>query len=118
MLDRPTKLQDYQTFIDGKWSGAASGKKFQTYDPYTGEVWATIPECDKADVDRAVEAAWRAFEGGPWPAMTQTARGRILRKIAGLIEKNAERLAQIEVRDNGKLISEMLAQTKYLPEWF
>jgi (Z)-2-((N-methylformamido)methylene)-5-hydroxybutyrolactone dehydrogenase len=118
MQDRPTKLKEYQTYIDGKWCDASSGKKFQTFDPYTGEPWALIPECDAKDADRACEAAWRAFDKGPWPAMTQTARGKVLRRIAGLIEKHAEHLAQIEVRDNGKLMSEMHAQTKYLPEWF
>ena len=118
MLDRPTKLKEYQTYIDGKWCDAASGKKFQTHDPYTGEPWALIPECDAKDVDKACEAAWRAFDKGPWAAMSQTARGKVLRRIAGLIEKHAEHLAQIEVRDNGKLISEMAAQLKYLPEWF
>jgi (Z)-2-((N-methylformamido)methylene)-5-hydroxybutyrolactone dehydrogenase len=118
MLDRPTKLSEYQTYIDGQWCSAASGKTFQTYDPYTGEPWALIPECDAADVNRAVEAASRAFETGPWPAMTQTARGKIMRRIAALIEQHGERLAGIEVRDNGKLISEMAAQLKYLPEWF
>ena len=69
-------------------------------------------------MDRAVEAASRAFEAGPWPKMTPTARGKIMRRIAQLIEKHAEHLGQIEVRDNGKLISEMAAQTKYMPEWF
>jgi (Z)-2-((N-methylformamido)methylene)-5-hydroxybutyrolactone dehydrogenase len=118
MQDRPTKLKEYQTYIDGKWCEASSGKKFQTHDPYTGEPWALIPECDAKDVDRACEAAWRAFDRGPWAAMTQTARGKLLRRIAGLIETHAEHLAQIEVRDNGKLMSEMHAQTKYLPEWF
>ncbi len=118
MLDAPTSLMKYQTCIDGKWVDAISGKSFQTYDPYTGEPWALIPECDKADVDLAVEAASRAFETGPWPAMTPTARGRIMRRIAQLIEQHAEHLAQVEVRDNGKLISEMAAQTKYMPEWF
>ncbi|MET0651276.1 MAG: aldehyde dehydrogenase family protein, partial [Hyphomicrobiaceae bacterium] len=119
MQDRPTApLKTYQTYIDGKWVDAASGKTFQTFDPYTGEPWALIPECDKADVDRAVEAASRAFETGPWPKMTPTARGKIMRRIAQLIEKHSEHLGQIEVRDNGKLISEMAAQTKYMPEWF
>jgi (Z)-2-((N-methylformamido)methylene)-5-hydroxybutyrolactone dehydrogenase len=118
MLDRPTKLVEYQTFIDGKWCEAASGKKFQSHDPYTGEPWALIPECDAKDVERACEAASRAFDKGPWPAMTQTARGKLLRRIGGLIEKHAQHLAEIEVRDNGKLMSEMHAQTKYLPEWF
>jgi acyl-CoA reductase-like NAD-dependent aldehyde dehydrogenase len=61
MQDRPTKLAEYKTYIDGKWADAASGKTFQTFDPYTGEPWALIPECDKADVDRAVEAAARAW---------------------------------------------------------
>ena len=50
MQDRPTKLKEYQTYIDGKWCDAASGKKFQTFDPYTGEPWALIPECDAKDV--------------------------------------------------------------------
>ncbi len=118
MLDRPTKLQEYKTYIDGKWVDAASGKTFQTFDPYTGEPWALIPECDKADADRAVEAAARAFESGPWPQMTPTARGKVMRRIAQLIEKHADHLGQVEVRDNGKLISEMVAQTKYMPEWF
>jgi len=111
MLDRPRELKEFQTYIDGKWVDAASGKRLQTFDPYTGEPWALIPECDKADVDVAVEAASRAFASGPWPSLTQTARGKALRRIAALIEKHAEYLAQIEVRDNGKLISEMLAQT-------
>ena len=72
MLDRATELKKYQTYINGKWVDAASGKTFQTFDPYTAEPWALIPECEKADVDMAVEAAARAFETGPWSALTQT----------------------------------------------
>jgi len=115
---KAASLKQYQTSIGGEWVDAVSGKFFQSFDPYTGEPWALIPECGKEDVDRAVEAAARAFESGPWPQMTPTARGRIMRKIAQLIEEHAEHLARIEVRDNGKLISEMWAQTKYMPEWF
>ncbi|MGA7323945.1 MAG: aldehyde dehydrogenase [Rhodomicrobium sp.] len=111
-------MKRYQTYIDGKWTDAQSGKFFESFDPYTGEPWALIPECNSEDCNIAVEAASRAFETGPWPSLTPTARGKILRKIAGLIETHAEHLAQTEVRDNGKLISEMQAQTKYLPEWF
>ncbi|HZV20628.1 MAG TPA: aldehyde dehydrogenase family protein, partial [Hyphomicrobiales bacterium] len=118
MLERASALKEYQTYIDGKWVNARSGKSFPTYDPYTGDAWATIPECDQADVELAVEAAARAFESGPWPALTATARGKALRRIAALIEKHAQHLAEVEVRDNGKLISEMLAQMKYLPEWY
>ncbi len=118
MQDAPTGLKTFQTYIDGNWTDAASGKFLQTSDPYTGEPWALIPECDARDVDLAVEAAARAFESGPWPALTPTARGKALRRIAALIEKHAEYLGQVEVRDNGKLISEMGAQTKYMAEWY
>src|SRR5215813_12950005 len=118
MLDRPSQLKAYQTYIDGKWCDAASGKSFQTFDPYTGEAWATIPECAKVDADRACEAAARAFDTGAWPSLSPTARGKLLRRIAELIEQHAEHLGEVEVRDNGKLISEMVAQTRYLPEWF
>jgi (Z)-2-((N-methylformamido)methylene)-5-hydroxybutyrolactone dehydrogenase len=118
MQDCVSATQQFKTYIDGKWVDAQSRKTFLSYDPYTGEAWASIPECDAADCDAAVEAAARAFESGPWPSMTATARGRTLRRIAGLIEQHAGHLARIEVRDNGKLISEMQAQLKYLPEWF
>jgi len=118
MLDTQQKTKTYQTYIDGKWVDAASGKTFETLDPYTGETWALIPECDDTDVNRAVEAAYRAFETGSWPNMTPTMRGKKLRLIGDLIAKHSEHLAGIEVRDNGKLISEMVAQTRYMPEWF
>ena len=118
MQDRPVTLQTYKCYIDGKWVDAQSGKTFLSHDPYTGEPWAQIPECDARDVDAACNAAYRAFENPAWANMTQTARGKILRKIAGLIEKHGEHLAKIEVRDNGKLISEMGAQLKYIPEWY
>lgn len=118
MQDRPVSLQTYKCYIDGKWVDAQSGKTFLSHDPYTGEPWAQIPECDARDVDAACNAAYRAFENPAWANMTQTARGKILRKIAGLIEKHGEHLAKVEVRDNGKLISEMGAQLKYIPEWY
>lgn len=120
MQDGQTKrsLKTFQTFIGGKWQDAASGKRYATFNPYTAEPWAEIPECDATDVERAVEAAHKAFTTGPWPNMTQSARGKLLRRIAALAEEHAEYLAQIEVRDNGKLISEMSVQTKYLVEWY
>ena len=96
MLDRTAKLKTYQTYIDGRWIDAASGKTFETYDPYTGQSWALIPECDKVDVDQAVDAASRAFESGPWPKMTPSARGKIMRRIARLIEQHAEHLGQMD----------------------
>lgn len=113
-----TDLKTYQTYIDGQWCDAASGKHFTSHNPYTGEDWALIPECGAEDVDRAVEAAYRAYDNGPWAEMTPTARGKLLRKLGDLIAEKAEDLAEIEVRDNGKLISEMLGQTRYAPEWY
>lgn len=118
MQDGHSTLQRFQTYIGGQWVNAQSGKEFKSFDPYTGEAWALIPECDAHDCNVAVEAASRAFENGPWPQLTATARGKALRRIAALIEKHGEYLAKIETRDNGKLISEMAAQLKYLPEWF
>lgn len=112
------KLMEYNVYIDGKWGEAASGKRFESHNPFTGEPWASVPECGEADVNRAVEAAHRAFTQGPWPEMTPTQRGKLLRRIGDLYAERAEHLAEVEVHDNGKLISEMLAQTRYTCEWY
>jgi aldehyde dehydrogenase (NAD+) len=114
----PQKLQTFKTWIDGQWSEAATGKRFPTYNPYTAEAWGEIPECDAIDVERAVSAAHRAFENPAWANMTQTARGKLLRRIGDLAMEHAEYLGQLETRDNGKLISEMGIQTKFLTEWY
>ena len=88
--------------IDGKWVEAASGKTFITYDPATEEPLAEVPAGDKEDVDRAVRAARRAFETGPWRRMTASERGRAIWKLADLIEAHGEEFAQLETLDNGK----------------
>ena len=88
--------------IDGKWVDAASGKTFTTVDPATEEPLADVPAGDKEDVDRAVRAARRAFESGPWRRMTASERGRALWKLADLIEARTEEFAQLETLDNGK----------------
>jgi phenylacetaldehyde dehydrogenase len=88
--------------IDGKWVEAASGKTFTTYDPATEEPLAEVPAGEKEDVDRAVRAARRAFERGPWRRMTASERGRALWKLADLIEARTEEFAQLETLDNGK----------------
>ena len=111
-------LRKYQMLIGGDWQDAASGQFFETHDPYTGKAWALIPRCCEADVGRAVIAAKAAFDSGSWPALTATQRGALLRKLGDLIAANAESLAETEVRDNGKLISEMLGQTRYVPQWY
>jgi (Z)-2-((N-methylformamido)methylene)-5-hydroxybutyrolactone dehydrogenase len=111
-------LPKYQILIGGTWSEAASGEHFETFNPYTGKPWALIPRCAAADVERAVEAASNAFDNGAWPAMTATQRGALLRRLGDLVAANAQRLAEVEVRDNGKLISEMGAQLRYVPQWY
>jgi phenylacetaldehyde dehydrogenase len=91
--------------IGGEWVPAASGKTFAVFDPAYGREIARVPEGDAADVDRAVKAARTAFEGGPWSRMTASERGRMLWKLAELIEAHTDELAEIESIDNGKPFS-------------
>ncbi|MDB0511642.1 aldehyde dehydrogenase [Ralstonia solanacearum] len=111
-------MQQYPMLIDGAHAPASDGRWFETHNPYTGETWAMVARATPADVERAVEAADRAFRAGPWAELTCTQRGALLRKLGDLITRDAERLAQIEVRDNGKLLAEMRAQVNYLSQWF
>src|SRR5215469_5463350 len=90
--------------IDGKWVQAASGKTFPVYNPASGEVLAHVAEGDKEDIERAVAAARRAFEDGPWSDMTPSERGRMVWKLADLIETHADEFAQLEALDNGKSV--------------
>jgi phenylacetaldehyde dehydrogenase len=91
-----------QLLINGKWMDAASGKTFPTYNPATGEVLAHVAEGDKEDIDRAVAAARAAFDKGPWRNITPSERGRVIWKLADLLEKHAEEFAQLECLDQGK----------------
>jgi phenylacetaldehyde dehydrogenase len=91
-----------QMFINGKWVDAASGKTFPTYNPATGEVLANVAEGDKEDINRAVAAARAAFDTGPWSKITPSQRGKLIWKLADLIEQHAEEFAQLESLDNGK----------------
>lgn len=111
-------LTKYQMFIGGEWVDSASGETFESFNPYTAQPWALMPKGNAEDIDHAVEAADKAFNGGDWPALTATARGHMIRKFADLIAEKADELAEIEVRDNGKLIAEMSAQCKYLTQWY
>jgi acyl-CoA reductase-like NAD-dependent aldehyde dehydrogenase len=98
------KQQPVKMLIGGQWVASASGKTFDTINPSTGEVLAKVAEGDAEDINRAVAAARKAFESGPWPKLTPSQRGRLLWKVAELIEQNAEELAQLETLDNGKPI--------------
>lgn len=95
----------YQLFIDGKWVDAESGKTFSTPNPATGETLAEVAEADKADVDKAVAAARRAYEG-KWGKMSARDRGRLLYKLSQIIESRSRELAELETADNGKPIRE------------
>jgi aldehyde dehydrogenase (NAD+) len=111
-------MQNYQLFINGEWTDPASGRWFDTLNPYTGQAWARIARGNGEDVERAVQAAEQAMRRGEWAHMNPTQRGHALRRFADVVAKHAERLAAIEVRDNGKLFAEMSNQCRYLVEWF
>src|SRR5579862_9683711 len=87
------KVRQTKLLIDGKWVNASSGKTFETYNPATGETIAHVAEADKADVDKAVQAARRAFDSGGWPQTPPAQRGRLLNRLADLIEEHKEELA-------------------------
>lgn len=111
-------MRKFQNFINGKYIDPINGQWMETVDPYRGEPWAYVPRSDSADVDAAVKAASEAMSRGPWAEMSASERGRLMYKLAELVEANAERLAEMEVRDNGKLLSEMRAQLNYHPQWW
>src|SRR5258708_7251688 len=104
--------------IDGQWVDSASGQHFESFNPYTGKPWALVPRGNAEDVDRAVRTARKAFTSGEWPNMTASRRGALLRKLGDLITDKSKALAEIEVRDNGKLYAEMSAQTAYMAQWY
>jgi aldehyde dehydrogenase (NAD+) len=107
---KPPQVKTQQPlFIGGKWLDSVSGKTFPTVNPATGETICQVAEGDKADIDLAVKAARKAFEDGPWPKMNASERGRLLNKLADLIEKNREELAGLESLDNGKPYRDALA---------
>ena len=110
-------MSRYQLFINNEWVNPDSGQWFDSLDPFSGESWAEVPRANATDVDRAVTAAANAFEG-PWSTMSASNRGMLLHKLGELVERDAHRLAVAESRDNGKLLSEVLGQVKYMAKYF
>lgn len=102
------RIRQTQCFIGGQWVPAQSGKTFETINPATEEVLASVAEGDAADVDLAVQAARKAFESGDWPKMDARDRGRLIARLADLIEEEKEELAALESLDNGKPIRDAL----------
>ncbi len=95
--------RDHQMLIGGKWVDAASGETFETINPATEEVLSHVPRSGEEDVERAVRTARAAFEdGSPWRGMSPSERGRLIWRIADLIEEHADEFATLEALDNGK----------------
>ena len=111
------ELPQYELHVAGGSLPPADGRFYETVDPYTGEPWALVPDAGEADVDSAVAAARAAFEG-EWGALTGFQRSRLMHRLADLIERDAERLAQLESRDSGKLLREFSGQMLALAAWF
>lgn len=109
---------EYRLFIGGEFVVSSTGETFPSYDPFTGEAWATIAKASVADVDAAVKAAKQAFLDARWADITASERADMLFRLADILERNIDRLAEIEVKDNGKLLSEVRGQIAYMPKYF
>lgn len=109
-------IEHFQNYIDGRFEDGEA--RFASLDPATGEVWAEMPESREGDVERAVTAAERAFWSPAWRGLTPTQRGRMLSRLAGLVEENAQHLAMLETRDTGKIIRETSSQIAYVAEFY
>lgn len=114
-------MKIYQHWINGEHADPDSGAWLDSTNPFDGQAWARIPKGNARDADKAVEAAHQAMYHGPWSTMNATERGKVLRRIGDLLAdpENARLLAEIESRDNGKILAEMEGQLKYIPEhWY
>jgi len=111
-------MQHYQLFIAGEWREGAQGQVMTTENPSTGEPWASFACAEPEDVATAVVAARRALDDPAWRDMTQTARGKLLHRLADLIAANAEKLGRLETTDSGKLLAETLSQTGYVADFY
>ena len=108
----------FQLYIDGSFCEGAGGVVMHSQNPADGKTWASFACTDKQDVEFAVVAAKRALDNPEWRDMTQTARGRLLFKLADLIEQHAGRLGELETHDSGKLLAETATQTKYVADYY
>jgi acyl-CoA reductase-like NAD-dependent aldehyde dehydrogenase len=111
-------MQHYQLFIDGGRCEGSSGQILHTENPATGDTWASFACADPRDVNRAVAAARRALEDPAWRDLTQTQRGKLLFRLAELVEAHAEELGRLETTDSGKLLAETLSQTQYVGDFY
>ena len=110
------KIQNFKMYIDGEWVDSSSGKTIQTLNPENNEVWATVPEANEKDVDKAVQSAQVAFD--TWSKLHPRDRAKYLRSIADQLRTNAEHLGKVETIDTGKLFRETKTQANYIAEYY
>ncbi len=107
------KVTAYQLYIGGEWVPALSGARFESVNPYNGEVCATLADAGAEDVARAVSSARAAFDTGPWGRMSGYERGRLMNKLADVMESRADDIARVETIDNGKVIRETTSHARF-----
>ena len=112
-----SKIQDFKMYINGEWVASSSGKKIESLNPENNEVWATVPDADEKDVDKAVQSAQSAFENN-WSKLHPRERAKYLRLIGEQLRANAEHLGKIETIDTGKLYRETKTQANYIAEYY
>ena len=112
-----SKLKEYKMFIGGEWVDSDAKKTFKTLNPENNEPWAVVPEATAKDVDKAVKAAQKAFEG-KWSNLFPRERAKYLKEIANQLRENAELLGKIETIDTGKLFKETKSQANYIAEYY
>jgi aldehyde dehydrogenase (NAD+) len=110
-------MKRFKLWIGGRAVDPINNQWLDSIDPFTGDAWASIPRANEVDVSLAVAAANEAMKG-EWGEMSASERGRVMRQIGDVIAKNAQSLCETEVRDNGKLLSEMLSQIRYISEYW
>ena len=110
--------QHYQLYIDGKWVSGSEGQVMHSLNPHNNQSWASFDCASKKDTDLAVKSAREALDDLSWRTMTATDRGKLLYKLADLIEENADKIGEIETKDSGKLLAETVSQTKYVSEYY
>ncbi len=112
-----SKIQNFKMYINGEWVDSSTGKKIETLNPENNEVWATVPEANEKDVDKAVQSAQKAFENN-WSTLHPRERAKYLKLIADQLRANAEHLGKIETIDTGKLYRETKTQANYIAEYY
>ncbi|CAM3535169.1 NAD/NADP-dependent betaine aldehyde dehydrogenase [Vibrio aerogenes CECT 7868] len=112
------QLPHFPLFINGQWVEGSKGRKLETINPATGQVWATVASAEPEDVETAVRAAREALERKDWALLTPAQRGLLLYKLADLLEENATALGESETRDSGKLAAETQSQAKYVASYY